>query len=164
MAWVRHDEAPTSIPEMIASPEKSAVTLCWRERERDRFVGCHYTRKKTPMRDSRRTYAANPSTETGRNSKKGTNVLTEIYKFSATLHPYLRRPSFLTDTVQMLPLVNSSFSYPAHIISQRQVQAEHGSIDCARCYHHEPSSLICSEQRMSPSSFSKLHHTQITRS
>ena len=40
--------------------------------------------------------------------KKGTNVLTEIYKFSATLHPYLR-PSFLTDTVQMLPLVNSSF-------------------------------------------------------
>ena len=41
------------------------------EREREiGFVGCHYTRKKTPMRDSRRTYAANPSTETGRNSKK----------------------------------------------------------------------------------------------
>ena len=61
--------------------------------------------------------------------KKGTNVLTEIYKFSATLHPYLRRPSFLTDNVQMLPVVNSSFPHPAHIISQRQVQVEHGSID-----------------------------------
>ena len=134
-----------------------------KHRERDRFVRCHYTKKKTPMRISRRTYAANPSTETGRNSKEGTNVLTEIYKFSATLHPYLRRPSFLTDHVQMFPLVNSSFSCPAHIISQRQFQVEHGSIDCAGCSHHELSSLICSEQRMSPSSFSQLHHTQITK-
>ena len=110
------DEARKWVQEPYANEQwrqKEERVEWWRngemERERDRFVGCHYTRKKTPMRDSRRTYAANPSTETGRNSKKGTNVLTEIYKFSATLHPYLRRPSFLTDTVQMLPLVNSSF-------------------------------------------------------
>ena len=50
-------------------------TTCVRKKERDRFVGCNYTRKKTPMRNSRRTYAANPSTEIGRNSKNGTNVL-----------------------------------------------------------------------------------------
>ena len=127
------------------------------------FVGCNYTRKKTLMRNSRRTYAANPSTETGRNSKNGTNVLTEIYKFSETLHHYLRRPSFLTDSVRMFPLVHSSFSYPTDIISLRLVQVEHGLNDCAGYSHLEPLSLTRSEQRMSPSSFSKLHHTQITR-
>ena len=54
------------------------------------------------------------------------------------------------------------FPHRAHFISQRQVQVEHGSIDCTGCFHHELSSLICSEQRRSPSSISKLHHTQIT--
>ena len=114
------------------------------------------------MRDSRRTYAANPSTETGGNSKKGTNVLTEIYKFSATLHPHLRRPSFLTDNVQMLPIFDSSFSTSStHSLSETGLSRIW--VDrCAGCFHHELSSLICFEQRMSPSSISKLHHTQIT--
>jgi len=61
--------------------------------------------------------------------KKGTMFSQKFTNSSATLHPYLRRPSFLTDNVQMLPIADSSFPHPAHIVSQKQVQVEHGSID-----------------------------------
>ena len=55
--WIRHLQITKDDPRRHAN----GLTAWYRERERDRFVGCNYTRKKTPMRNSRRTYAANPS-------------------------------------------------------------------------------------------------------
>ena len=77
------------------------------------------------MRNSRRTYAANPSTETGGNTEKRNNVLTEIYKFFCNT-PSLPEKAFIS---HMLPIADSSFLHPAHIVSQKQVQVEYGSID-----------------------------------
>ena len=77
------------------------------------------------MRNSRRTYAANPSTETGGNTEKRNNVLTEIYKFFCNT-PSLPEKAFIS---HMLPIADSSFLHPAHMVSQKQVQVECGSID-----------------------------------
>ena len=40
------------------------------ERERERFVGCVHTKKKTPMRNSRRTYACQPITQGQEETRK----------------------------------------------------------------------------------------------
>ena len=100
------------------------------ERERDRFVGCHYTRKKNIHAQFAQNLRSQPFNRDRRELGKKEQMFSQKFtNSSATLHPYLRRPSFLTDNVQMLPIADSSFPHPAHIVSQKQVQVEHGSID-----------------------------------
>ena len=62
---------------------------------------------------------------TQKKKKKRNNVLTEIYKFFCNT-PSLPEKAFIS---HMLPVADSSFIHPAHIVSQKQVQVEFGSID-----------------------------------
>ena len=112
--------------------EEQHVVNVWRERERER----DQVRRMSLHKEEKHPCAirAEPTQPTlqqrqEETRKKGTMFSQKFTNYSATLHPYLRRPSFLTDNVQMLPIADSSFPHPAHMVSQKQVQVEHGSID-----------------------------------
>ena len=80
----------------------------WRERERDRFVGCHYTRKKNIHAQFAQNLRSQPFNRDRRELGKKEQMFSQKFtNSSATLHPYLRRPSFLTDNVQMLPIATT---------------------------------------------------------
>ena len=98
-----------------------------RSEEREiRFVGCHYTRKKNIHAQFAQNLRSQPFNRDRReHRKKRNNVLTEIYKFFCNT-PSLPEKAFIS---HMLPIADSSFLHPAHIVSQKQVQVEYGSID-----------------------------------
>ena len=102
-----------------------------RERERDqvRRMSLHKEEKHPCAIRAEPTQPTLQRRQEETRKKKGTMFSQKFTNYSATLHPYLRRPSFLTDNVQMLPIADSSFPHPAHMVSQKQVQVEHGSID-----------------------------------
>ena len=106
------------------------TACCLRERERDqvRRMSLHKEEKHPCAIRAEPTQPTLQQRQEG-TRKKGTMFSQKFTNSSATLHPYLRRPSFLTDNEQMLPIADSSFPHPAHIVSQKQVQVEHGSID-----------------------------------
>ena len=65
--WVAHSTALNRCTNEPNSPTCSGATVA---RERDRFVGCVYTKQKAPMRNSRRTYACQPITQGQEGTRK----------------------------------------------------------------------------------------------
>ena len=98
----------------------------WCEREREiRFVGCPYTRKKNIHAQFAQNLRSQPFNRDRREHRKRNNVLTEIYKFFCNTTS-LPEKAFIS---HMLPIADSLFLHPAHIVSQKQVQVEYGSVD-----------------------------------
>ena len=68
------------------------------EREREiRFIGCHYTRKKNIHAQFAQNLRSQPFNRDRREHRKKETMFSQRFtNSSATLHPYLRSPSFLT--------------------------------------------------------------------